>query len=194
MSFRGCLSEGVDIFLKSVEHQGESGHDVRVSRLTPWMASVGGPVIMRKTYSLFVENSHPETLHRGRMFRSPWAFVDLKLPFAMSHAIHKIVSIKRCQSYFISRRSPHLGISKDSELCASAHRCLHYAYARLIARVTFYLQLCGPLGQIPDLGSQAIVEFRLMADHENTSLVFFQCPFQLVFGIHIQMVRGLVQQ
>ena len=58
----------------------------------------------------------------------------------MSHAIHKIVSIKRCQSYFISRRSPHLGISKDSELCASAHRCLHYAYARLIARVTFHLQ------------------------------------------------------
>ena len=193
MSFRGCLSEGVDIFLKSVEHQGESGHDVRVSRLTPWMASVGGPVIMKKTYSLFVENSHPETLHRGRMFRSPWAFVDLKLPSAMSHAIHKIVSIKRCQSYFILRRSPHLGISKDSESCASAHRCLHYAYARLIARVTFHLQLCGPLGQIPDLGSQAIVEFWLMADHENTSLVFFQCPFQLVFGIHIQMVRWLVQ-
>jgi len=56
----------------------------------------------------------------------------------MSHAIHKIVSKERCQSYFISRRSPHLGISKDSELCASAHRCLHYAYARLIARVTFH--------------------------------------------------------
>ena len=27
-----------------------------------------------------------------------------------------------------------------------------------------------------------------MADHENISLVFFQCPFQLVLGIHIQMV------
>ena len=54
---------------------------------------------------------------------------------AMSHAIHKIVSKERCQSYFISRRSPHHGISKDSDLCASAHRCLHYAYARLIARV-----------------------------------------------------------
>ena len=66
-------------------------------------------------------------------------------------------------------------------------------FAWLVARLTFYLQLCGPLGQIPDLGSQAIVEFRLMADHENTSLVFFQCPFQLVFGIHIQMVRWLVQ-
>ena len=58
---------------------------------------------------------------------------------AMSHAIHKIVSKKRCQSYFISRRSPHHGISKDSDLCASAHRCLYYAYARLIARVTFNL-------------------------------------------------------
>ena len=77
--------------------------------------------------------------HRGRMFRLLWTFVDLKLPSAMSHAIHKIVSIKRCQSYFISRRSPHLGISEDSESCASAHRCLHYAYARLIARVTFQL-------------------------------------------------------
>ena len=63
---------------------------------------------------------------------------------AMSHAIHKIVSKERCQSYFISRRSPHLGISKDSELCASAHRCLHYAYARLIARVNsqFTLRFC----------------------------------------------------
>ena len=48
-----CLSEGVDIFLKSAERQGESGHDVRVSRLTPWMASVGGPVMMRTAISLF---------------------------------------------------------------------------------------------------------------------------------------------
>ena len=43
---------------------------------------------------------------------------------AMSHAIHKIVSKRRCQSHFSSRRSPHHGISKDSDLCASAHRCL----------------------------------------------------------------------
>ena len=53
---------------------------------------------------------------------------------AMSHAIHKIVSKRRCQSYFISRRSPHHGISKDSDLCASAQRCLYYAYARLCFR------------------------------------------------------------
>ncbi len=70
-----CLSEGVDIFLKSAERQGESGHDVRVSRLTPWMASVGGPVMIRTAISLFVENSHLETRHQGVMFRSPRAFV-----------------------------------------------------------------------------------------------------------------------
>ena len=80
-----CLSEGVDIFLKSADRQGESGHDVRVSRLTPWMASVGGPVIMRKTYSLFVENSHPETRHQGVTFRSPWAFVASSLNFHLPY-------------------------------------------------------------------------------------------------------------
>ena len=54
-----CLSEGVDIFLKSAEKQGESGHDVRVSRLTPWMASVGGPVMMRTAGSLFIRQFTP---------------------------------------------------------------------------------------------------------------------------------------
>ena len=154
------LSEGVDIFLKSAERQGESGHDVRVSRSAPWMACVGGPVMMRTAISLFVENSHLETRHQGVMFRSPRAFVGSMATLryepctqfinvsqralhiywqfsAMSHAIHKIGSKRRCQSYFISRRSPHHGISKDSDLCASAHRCPHYAYARLIARVNF---------------------------------------------------------
>ena len=33
-----CLSEGVDIFLKSVKRQGESGHDVRVSQaMCAWL-------------------------------------------------------------------------------------------------------------------------------------------------------------
>ena len=35
---------------------------------------------------------------------------------AMSHAIHKIVSKRRCQSYFISRRSPHHGKNKNRDL------------------------------------------------------------------------------
>ena len=45
-----CLSEGVDIFLKSAERQGESGHDVRVSRLSTWMSTVGDPVMTRTTH------------------------------------------------------------------------------------------------------------------------------------------------
>ena len=65
-----CLSEGVDIFLKSVERQGESGHDVRVSRLTPWMASVGDPVILRTAISLFIRKFTPgdATLRRDVPF------------------------------------------------------------------------------------------------------------------------------
>ena len=93
-----------------------------------------------KNYSsLFVENSHPETRHQGVMFRSPRAFVGSTATLryepctqfinvsqrtlhiywqfsAMSHAIHKIVSKRRCQSYFISRRSPHHGKSKNRDL------------------------------------------------------------------------------
>ena len=112
------------------------------TRITPRLSETSGAQQRKDVnYRAFrnVGYNKCRDVHRGRMFRLLWTFVDLKLPSAMSHAIHKIVSIKRCQSYFISRRSPHLGISKDSELCASAHRCLHYAYARLIARVTFYL-------------------------------------------------------
>ena len=137
------LSEGVDIFLKSAERQGESGHDVRVSRSAPWMACVGGPVMMRTAISLFVENSHLETRHQGVMFRSLRAFVGSMATLryepctqfinvsqralhiywqfsAMSHAIHKIVSKRRCQSYFISRRSPHHVKSKNRDLWASS--------------------------------------------------------------------------
>ena len=112
------------------------------TRITPRLSETSGAQQRKNVnYRAFrnVGYNKCRDAHRGRMFRLLWTFVDLKLPSAMSHAIHKIVSIKRCQSYFISRRSPHLGISKDSESCASAHRCLHYAYARLIARVTFHL-------------------------------------------------------
>ena len=128
--------------------------------MLPWMATGAVPVRIRTATHFSQENSHRETSHRGRTFRPPWAFVGFMAILryepctqfinvlqralhiywqfsAMSHAIHKIASKKRCQSYFISRRSPHHGISKDSDLCASAHRCLHYAYARLIARVNF---------------------------------------------------------
>ena len=112
------------------------------TRITPRLSEISGAQQRKNVnYRAFRNVGYKKCrdAHRGRMFRLLWTFVDFKLPSAMSHAIHKIVSKERCQSYFISRRSPHVGISKDSELCASAHRCLHYAYARLIARVTFYL-------------------------------------------------------
>ncbi len=159
-----CLSKGVDIFLKSAERQGGANRTFATGgRCHGWQLEPC-PCGLESLYHFSIENSHLETRHQGMMFRSPRAFVRSTATLryepctqfinvsqrtlhiywqfsAMSHAIHKIVSIKRCQSYFISRRSPHLGISKDSESCASAHRCLHYAYARLIARVTFNLKL-----------------------------------------------------
>ena len=45
-----------------------------------------------------------------RAFHIYWQFS------AMSLAIHKIVSQKRCQSYFSSRRSPHHAKSKNRDL------------------------------------------------------------------------------
>ena len=107
------------------------------TRITPRLSETSGAQQRKNVnYRAFrnVSYNKRRDAHCGRMFRLLWTFVDLKLPSAMNHAIHKIVSKERCQSYFISRRSPHLGISKDSELCASAHRCLHYAYARLCFR------------------------------------------------------------
>ena len=149
-------------FLEKCWKTGWSEQDVRDRRTLPWMATGAVPVRIRTATHVASENSPRETLHRGRMFRPPRAFVGSMATLryepctqfinvsqralhiywqfsAMSLAIHKIVSKRHCQSYFISRRSPHHGISKDSDLCASAHRCPHYAYARLIARVTFNL-------------------------------------------------------
>ena len=32
-----------------------------------------------------------------------------------------------------------------------------------------------------------------MADHKNSSFVLFQCVFQLLFRVHVKMVRRLVE-
>ena len=158
-----CLSEGVDIFLKSAERQGGANRTFATGgRCHGWQLEPC-PCGLESLYHFSIENSHLETRHQGVMFRSPRTFVGVTAALryeqctqfinvsqkalhiywqfsAMSLAIHKIVSKRRCQSYFISRRSPHHGISKDSDLCASAHRCPHYA--RLIARVTLKLVEC----------------------------------------------------
>ena len=43
--------------------------------MLPWMATGAVPVRIRTATHFSSENSHRETLHRGRMFRSPRAFV-----------------------------------------------------------------------------------------------------------------------
>ena len=85
-----CLSEGVDIFLKSAERQGESGHDVRVSRLTPWMASVGGPVMMRTAISLFNRKFTPgdATSRRDVLFAASVRGVYGNPTLRTMHSIH----------------------------------------------------------------------------------------------------------
>ena len=75
--------------------------------------------------------------HRRRMFRLLWTFVDLKLPSAMSHAIHKIVSKERCQSYFIDgcRR---IKIERNNLLCEQAPtEVFRSIFAWLVAMLTF---------------------------------------------------------
>ena len=89
-----CLSEGVDIFLKSVERQGESGHDVRVSRSAPWMARVGGPVMMRTAISLFVRKFTPgdATSRHDVTFAAGVRGVYDSPTLRAMHSIHKCVA------------------------------------------------------------------------------------------------------
>ena len=89
-----CLSEGVDIFLKSADRQGESGHDVRVSRSAPWMARVGDPVMMRTTVSLFIRKFTPGdvTSRRDVPFTVGVRGVYGNPTLRAMHSIHKCVA------------------------------------------------------------------------------------------------------
>ena len=89
-----CLSEGVDIFLKSADRQGESGHDVRVSRSAPWMARVGDPVMMRTTVSLFIRKVTPgdATSRRDDPFAVGVCWVYGNPTLRAMHSIHKCVA------------------------------------------------------------------------------------------------------
>ena len=89
-----CLSEGVDIFLKSADRQGESGHDVRVSRSAPWMARVGNSVMMRTTVSLFIRKFTPgdATSRRDVPFAAGVRGVYGNPTLRAMHSIHKCVA------------------------------------------------------------------------------------------------------
>ena len=66
-------------FLEKCWKTGWSEQDVRDRRMLPWMATVAVPVRIRTATHFSLENSHRETSHRGRTFRSPWAFVASSL-------------------------------------------------------------------------------------------------------------------
>ena len=66
-------------FLEKCWKTGWSEQDVRDRRMLPRMATGAVPVRIRTATHFSSENSHRETLHRGRMFRSPWAFVAFSL-------------------------------------------------------------------------------------------------------------------
>ena len=78
------------------------------TRITPRLSGTSGAQQRKNVdYKAFrnVGYNKCRDVHRGRMFRLLWTFVDLKLPSAMPRAIHKIVSKERCQSYFHRRLS-----------------------------------------------------------------------------------------
>ena len=68
-------------FLEKCWKTGRSEQDVRDRRMLPWMATGAVPVWTRTATHFSQENSYRETSHRGRTFRSPWAFVASSLNF-----------------------------------------------------------------------------------------------------------------
>ena len=80
-------------FLEKCCKTGWSEQDVRDRRMLPWMATGAVPVRIRTATHFSSENSHRETLHRGRMFRSPWAFVAFSLTFYFFSSFRKYIKI-----------------------------------------------------------------------------------------------------
>ena len=116
--------------------------------------------------SLFVENSHPETLHRDMCIACSGSSSGLRLPPLRTMPIHKIVSKERCQSYFIDgcRR---IKIERNNLLCEQAPtEVFRSIFAWLVARLTFNLQyLCPIHGQL----ERCLQHFRCALTHHHTS-------------------------
>ena len=97
-----CLSEGVDIFLKSAERQGGANRTFKASgRCHGWQLEPC-PYGLELLYHFSLENSHLETRHQGVMFRSPWAFVRSTATLRYEPCTQFInVSQKALHIYFI---------------------------------------------------------------------------------------------
>ena len=89
-------------FLEKCWKTGWSEQDVRDRRMLPWMATGAVPVRIRTATHFSQENSHRETSHRGRTFRSPWAFVGFTATLRYEPCTQFInVSQKTLHIYFI---------------------------------------------------------------------------------------------
>ena len=89
-------------FLEKCWKTGWSEQDVRDRRMLPWMATGAVPVRIRTATHFSSENSHRETLHRGRTFRPPWAFVGFTATLRYEPCTQFInVSQRTLHIYFI---------------------------------------------------------------------------------------------
>ena len=97
-----CLSEGVDIFLKSVERQGGANRMFATGgRCHGWQLEPC-PCGLEPLYHFSLENSHLETRHQGVMFRSPRAVVRSTATLRYEPCTQFInVSQKALHIYFI---------------------------------------------------------------------------------------------
>ena len=107
-------------FLEKCWKTGWSEQDVQGIRTLPWMATGAVPVRIRTATHFSSENSHRETLHRGRMSRPPWAFVRSTATLRYEPCTQFInVSQRTLHIYFIDgcRR---IKIERNNLLCEQA--------------------------------------------------------------------------
>ena len=107
-------------FLEKCWKTGWSEQDVRDRRTLPWMATGAVPVRIRTATHFSLENSHRETSHRGRTFRSPRAFVGSTATLRYEPCTQFInVSQRALHIYFIDgcRR---IKIERNNLLCEQA--------------------------------------------------------------------------
>ena len=97
-----CLSEGVDIFLKSAERQGGANRTFAPGgRCHGWQLEPC-PYGLEPLYHFSIENSHLETRHQGMMFRSLRAFVRSRATLRYEPCTQFInVSQRALHIYFI---------------------------------------------------------------------------------------------
>ena len=61
--------------------------------------------------------------------------------------------------------------------------------------ICLYLNYAGsPFRTVPHIRCQSLIKFRLVADHQDAAFLILQSTFQLLLGVCVKMVGGLVQK